>query len=111
MAIFEGLVVIALVLGIASLIHLARSRARVKRYHDIPTPRVNESTHGVDGTTRADVGTASHAPPPRASMPYPQGSPACTRRVVTQTRQHRNELAGRGYVTAIINVPDPGTPA
>jgi hypothetical protein len=51
MAIFEGLVVIALVLGLASLIHLSRSRARVMRYHDIPTPRVNESTHGADGTT------------------------------------------------------------
>jgi len=51
MAIFEGLVVIALVLGIASLIHLSRSRARVMRYHDIPTPRVNESNHGPDGTT------------------------------------------------------------
>jgi hypothetical protein len=50
MAIFEGLVVIALVLGIASLIHLSRSRARVMRYHDIPTPRVNESTHGAEGT-------------------------------------------------------------
>ena len=50
MAIFEGLVVIALVLGIASLIQLSRSRARVMRYHDIPTPRVNESTHGAEGT-------------------------------------------------------------
>lgn len=50
MAIVEGLVVIALVLGIASLVHLSRSRARVMRYHDIPTPRVNESTRGAEGT-------------------------------------------------------------
>jgi hypothetical protein len=50
MAVFEGLVVIALVVGIASLVHLSRSRARVMRYHDIPNPRVNESTHGADGT-------------------------------------------------------------
>jgi hypothetical protein len=50
MAIFEGLVVIALVLGLASLIHLSRSRARVMRYHDIRTPRVNGSTHGPEGT-------------------------------------------------------------
>jgi hypothetical protein len=50
MAVFEGVVVIALVVGIASLVHLSRSRARVMRYHDIPTPRVNESTHGADGT-------------------------------------------------------------
>ena len=51
MATFEGLVVIALVLGIASLIHLSRSRARVMRYHDIRTPRVHESTHGPHGIT------------------------------------------------------------
>jgi hypothetical protein len=50
-AVFEGLVVIALVLGIASLIHLSRSRARVMRYHDIPTPRVNESSRGAEGTS------------------------------------------------------------
>jgi hypothetical protein len=51
MGVFEGVVVIALVVGIASLIHLARTRARVMRYHDIPTPRVNEVTHGAEGTT------------------------------------------------------------
>jgi hypothetical protein len=51
MTIFEAFVVIALVLGIAALTHLSRSRARVMRYHDIPTPRVNESTHGPDGTS------------------------------------------------------------
>ena len=49
MGVVEGLVVIAIVLGIASLIHLSRSRARVMRYHDIPTPRVNETTHGAEG--------------------------------------------------------------
>lgn len=50
MGVVEGVVVIALVLGIASLIHLSRSRARVMRYHDIPTPRVNDVTHGAEGT-------------------------------------------------------------
>jgi hypothetical protein len=48
MGVFEGVVVIALVVGIASLIHLARTRPRVMRYHDIPTPRVNEVTHGAE---------------------------------------------------------------
>ena len=46
----EGITIVLLVLGIASLIHFSRSRARVMGYHDIPTPRVNESTHGAEGT-------------------------------------------------------------
>lgn len=46
----EVFVVILLALGIVSLIYLSRSRARVMSYHDIPTPRVNESTHGAEGS-------------------------------------------------------------
>lgn len=49
MGIVEGIVGVLLVLGIASLVYLSRSRARVMGYHDIPTPRVNESTHGAEG--------------------------------------------------------------
>jgi hypothetical protein len=45
-----AVVVILLVLGIASLIYLGRGRARVIRYHATPTPRVNESTHGAEGS-------------------------------------------------------------
>ena len=50
MGVAEGIVVILLVLGSGSLLHLSRSRARVMGYHDIPTPRVNECTHGEDGS-------------------------------------------------------------
>jgi hypothetical protein len=46
----EGLALILLVSGIGSLIYLSRSRARVMGYHDIPTPRVNESTNGAEGS-------------------------------------------------------------
>jgi hypothetical protein len=43
----ESLVLIFAVVGIAvTFLHLGRSRARVMQYHDIPTPRVNEMTHG-----------------------------------------------------------------
>jgi len=50
MQVVEGIVAAALVLGIASLIYLSRSRARVMRHHDIFTPRVNEVTPGSEGT-------------------------------------------------------------
>ena len=50
MGVAEGIVVIVLVLGIASLIYLSRSRAGVMSYHDISTPRVNETTHGEEGS-------------------------------------------------------------
>ena len=40
---------VLLVVGIASLTYLSRSRARVMGYHDIPTPRVDESTRGAEG--------------------------------------------------------------
>ena len=46
----EGITIVLAGLGIASLIHFSRSRPRVMGYHDIPTPRVNESTHGAEGT-------------------------------------------------------------
>ena len=46
MGIGEGIVVVLLVVGIASLIYFSRSRARLMRYHYIHTQRVNESTHG-----------------------------------------------------------------
>lgn len=43
----EALVLIAPVAGIAGLLfYLGRGRARIMRYHDIPTPRINEMTHG-----------------------------------------------------------------
>jgi hypothetical protein len=51
MGVAEVIVVILVVLGIASLIYFSRSRARVMGYHDIPTPRVNETTHGEGGST------------------------------------------------------------
>lgn len=51
MGVAEGVVVILVVVGIASLIYFSRSRARVMGYHDIPTPRVNEITHGEGGST------------------------------------------------------------
>ena len=50
MGVAEGIVVTLLVLGIAALIYLSRSRAGVMDYHDIPTPRVNETTHGEGGS-------------------------------------------------------------
>ncbi|HET6918471.1 MAG TPA: hypothetical protein VFI46_03290 [Jiangellaceae bacterium] len=50
MGVAEGIVVILLVLGGGSILYLSRSRARVMGYHDIPTPRVNESTHGEGGS-------------------------------------------------------------
>ena len=34
---------------VAVLVYLVRSRARIMRYHDIPTPRINEVTHGEGG--------------------------------------------------------------
>lgn len=49
MGVAEGIVVVLVVLAIASLVYLSRSRARVMGYHDIPTPRVNETTHGAEG--------------------------------------------------------------
>jgi hypothetical protein len=50
MAMSEGLVLIVPVAGIVALfVYLGRSRARIMRYHDIPTPRINEMTHGGDG--------------------------------------------------------------
>jgi multisubunit Na+/H+ antiporter MnhC subunit len=43
----ESLVLISAVVGIAvTFLYLGRSRARVMQYHGIPTPRVNEMTHG-----------------------------------------------------------------
>jgi hypothetical protein len=50
MDVVGGVVVVLLVLGVASLSYLSRSRARVMGYHDISTPRVNESTHGAEGS-------------------------------------------------------------
>lgn len=50
MGVGEGIVLFLLVVGIASLIYFARSRGRVMGYHDIPTPRVDEPTHGAEGT-------------------------------------------------------------
>jgi hypothetical protein len=45
-----ALVTVGLGAGLAVLVgvgvYLSRSRARVMGYHDIPTPRTNESTHG-----------------------------------------------------------------
>ena len=47
----EGLVLIAAVVGIVALfVYLGRGRARIMRYHDIPTPRINEMTHGGGGS-------------------------------------------------------------
>ncbi len=47
----EGLVLIVPVAGIvALLVYLGRSRKRIMRHHDIPTPRVNEMTHGGGGS-------------------------------------------------------------
>lgn len=46
MDVFAGLVIVALVLGTGFMVYLSRSRARVMGYHDISTPRVNETTHG-----------------------------------------------------------------
>jgi hypothetical protein len=34
---------------VAGFVYLSRSRARIMRYHDIPTPRINEMTHGDGG--------------------------------------------------------------
>jgi hypothetical protein len=50
MGVAEGIAVILVVLGIAALIYFSRSRDRVMGYHDIPTPRVNETTHGEGGS-------------------------------------------------------------
>ena len=49
MGVAEVIVMILLVVGIATLIYFSRGRARVMGYHDIPTPRVNETTHGEGG--------------------------------------------------------------
>jgi hypothetical protein len=47
----EALVLIVPVGAIVALfVYLGRSRARIMRYHDIPTPRINEMTHGGGGT-------------------------------------------------------------
>ena len=35
---------------VAVFVYLDRSRARIMRYHDIPTPRINEMTHGEGGS-------------------------------------------------------------
>jgi hypothetical protein len=43
-----GLFVVGAAL-IATFVYLARSRARVMRYHGIETPRSNEMTHGGGG--------------------------------------------------------------
>lgn len=50
MGFIAGLVQVAVVTGITAwFVHLGRGRARIMRYHDIPTPRVIEMTHGGDG--------------------------------------------------------------
>ena len=49
MGVVEVIVIGLVVTGITSLLFFSRSRARVMGYHDIPTPRVNESTHGAEG--------------------------------------------------------------
>ena len=47
MAVPVELVLIAPLGGIiAVFVYLGRSRARIMRYHDIPTPRINEMTRG-----------------------------------------------------------------
>ena len=47
----ESLLLLAPVLGVVALFgHLARSRIRVMRYHDLPTPRINEMSHGGGGS-------------------------------------------------------------
>ena len=51
MGMVEGLVLIVPVACLAALfVYLARSRTRVMRYHDIPTPQINEMTHGGGGS-------------------------------------------------------------
>ena len=50
MGVAEWLVVTLLVVGVVSLVYLSRGRARVMDYHDVPPPRVNESTRGAEGT-------------------------------------------------------------
>lgn len=49
MDVLAGLVIVAVVLGIGFMVYLSRSRARVMGYHDISTPRVDETTHGHEG--------------------------------------------------------------
>jgi len=50
MDISEGLVLIAAVGGISALfVYLGRSRERILHYHGIPTPWINEMTHGGGG--------------------------------------------------------------
>ena len=50
MAIVEVVVLIAIILGITTVvIYFSRSRDRVMGYHDIQTPRINETTHGEGG--------------------------------------------------------------
>jgi len=34
---------------LAVFVYLGRSRARIMRYHDIPTPQITEMTHGEGG--------------------------------------------------------------
>lgn len=47
MGMVEGLVLIVPAASLAALfVYLGRGRTRVMRYHDIPTPRINEMTHG-----------------------------------------------------------------
>jgi hypothetical protein len=51
MGMVEGLVLIVPVASLAALfVYLGRSRTRVMRYHDIPTPQINELTHGGGGS-------------------------------------------------------------
>jgi hypothetical protein len=50
MAVPVELVLIVPLGGIVTVfVYLGRSRARIMRYHDIPTPRINEMTHGEGG--------------------------------------------------------------
>ena len=50
MAVPEELVLLVpLGVIVGGFVYLGRSRARIMRYHDIPTPRINEMTHGEGG--------------------------------------------------------------
>jgi hypothetical protein len=52
MGILEGLLLLGFVVGlVAVLIYFARTRTRVMGYHDIPTPRIDETTRGGDGAS------------------------------------------------------------
>jgi len=45
----ELLLIVPLGGVVAVFVYLGRSRAGIMRYHDIPTPRINEVTHGEGG--------------------------------------------------------------